>query len=87
MSELASHSSRFSARQQLSTVADVLEPLTERERELLTHLQSHLSQHEIAKVMYISPNTVKTHTKAVYRKLGAGSRSEAVQLARQHGLI
>jgi LuxR family transcriptional regulator, maltose regulon positive regulatory protein len=37
--------------------------------------------------MYISPNTVKTHTKAVYRKLGAGSRSEAVQLARQHGLI
>ena len=85
LSELASHSSRFSARQQLSTVADVLEPLTERERALLTHLQSHLSQHEIAKVMYISPNTVKTHTKAVYRKLGAGSRSEAVQLAASTG--
>ena len=51
--------------------AGVLEPFTDRERELLSYLPSHLSQHEIAGVMYISLNTVKTHTKAVYRKLGA----------------
>ena len=35
--------------------------------------------------MYISLNTVKTHTKAVYRKLGASSRSQAVDLARAQG--
>jgi LuxR family maltose regulon positive regulatory protein len=65
----------------------VLEPFTPRERELLGYLPSHLSQHEIATVMYISLNTVKTHTKAVYRKLGATCRSEAVDAARAHGLL
>jgi LuxR family maltose regulon positive regulatory protein len=65
----------------------VLEPFTERERELLSYLPSHLSQHEIAGVMYISLNTVKTHTKAVYRKLGATCRSDAVDAARAHGLL
>ena len=67
--------------------AEVLEPLTDREREVLGYLPSHLAQHEIATAMYISLNTVKTHTKAVYRKLGASSRSQAVDLARAHGLI
>jgi LuxR family transcriptional regulator, maltose regulon positive regulatory protein len=67
--------------------AEVLEPFTDREREVLGYLPSHLAQHEIATAMYISLNTVKTHTKAVYRKLGAGSRSQAVDLARAHGLI
>jgi LuxR family maltose regulon positive regulatory protein len=67
--------------------AGMLEPLTERERELLSYLESHLSQHEIAEVMYISLNTVKTHIKAIYRKLGVASRSEAVDLARSHQLI
>ena len=65
----------------------VLEPFTTRERELLSYLPSHLSQHEIAAVMDISLNTVKTHTKAVYRKLGATCRSEAVDAARAHGLL
>ena len=37
--------------------------------------------------MYISLNTVKTHAKAVYRKLGATCRSEAVKVARAHGLL
>jgi LuxR family transcriptional regulator, maltose regulon positive regulatory protein len=37
--------------------------------------------------MYVSPNTIKTHTKAIYRKLGASSRSNAVNLARSNGLI
>jgi LuxR family maltose regulon positive regulatory protein len=65
----------------------ILEPLTERERELVAFLPSHLTQSEIGRRMYISSNTVKTHMKGLYRKLGATSRSEAVDLARACGLL
>ena len=64
-----------------------MEFLTGREREVLGYLPSHLTQSEIARIMYVSPNTIKTHTKAIYRKLGASSRSNAVNLARSNGLI
>lgn len=63
------------------------EALTTRERELIGFLPSHYSQCEIARSLYISSNTVKTHMKGLYRKLGATSRSEAVQLARAYGLL
>jgi LuxR family maltose regulon positive regulatory protein len=86
VTELLAHTDRRPPRSG-GAPAPVLEPFTERERELLGYLPSHLSQHEIAGVMYISLNTVKTHTKAVYRKLGATSRSEAVDAARAHGLL
>jgi LuxR family transcriptional regulator, maltose regulon positive regulatory protein len=65
----------------------VLEPLTDRERELLSYLPSHLHLREIASSMYVSLNTVKTHLKNIYRKLGVASRSEAVAMARAHGLL
>ena len=67
--------------------AEIVEPLTVRERELLGHLPTHLSQREIADTMYVSINTVKSHTAAVYRKLGATSRSQAVRTAQLHGLL
>jgi LuxR family transcriptional regulator, maltose regulon positive regulatory protein len=67
--------------------AQILEPLTERERELLGYLPSHLHLREIAEVMYVSLNTVKTHLKNIYRKLGAASRNEAVTIGRAHGLL
>ena len=51
--------------------AEIVEPLSGREREVLGHLPTHLSQREIADTMYVSINTVKSHTAAVYRKLGA----------------
>jgi DNA-binding NarL/FixJ family response regulator len=41
----------------------------------------------IAKRLYVSPNTVKTHVRAVYRKLDASSRAEAVTLALDAGLL
>jgi LuxR family maltose regulon positive regulatory protein len=69
------------------TPGQVLEPLTDRERELLGYLPSHLHLREIASNMYVSLNTVKTHLKNIYRKLGAVSRSEAVAIARAHGLL
>ena len=65
----------------------MIEPLTEREREVLYYLPSHLSREQIARLMCVSPNTVKTHITAVYRKIGATSRAEAVSVARCQGLV
>jgi LuxR family maltose regulon positive regulatory protein len=67
--------------------AAAVEPLSEREHEILTHLPSHRSQGQIAAEMYVSINTVKTHIRAVYRKLGVSSRSAAVAVARAQKLI
>jgi LuxR family transcriptional regulator, maltose regulon positive regulatory protein len=65
----------------------LVEPLTEREREVLMHVAGMLNTAEVASEMYISVNTVKTHLKSIYRKLAAGHRSEAVRRARQLQLI
>jgi LuxR family transcriptional regulator, maltose regulon positive regulatory protein len=65
----------------------VVERLSEREREVLTHLSGMLSTAEIATEMYLSVNTVKTHLRSIYRKLSAAHRSEAVRRARQLELI
>ena len=65
----------------------MIEPLTERERQVLDYLPSHLSRDQIAGLLCVSSNTVKTHIQAVYRKIGATSRAEAVTVARSHGLL
>jgi LuxR family transcriptional regulator, maltose regulon positive regulatory protein len=64
-----------------------VEPLTEREREVLVHVASMLNTAEVASEMYISVNTVKTHLRNIYRKLAAAHRNEAVRRARQLKLI
>jgi LuxR family transcriptional regulator, maltose regulon positive regulatory protein len=61
--------------------------LTTAELRVLQFLPSHLSFPEIAERLYVSPNTVKTHARAVYRKLDASSRGEAVTGARDAGLL
>ncbi|HET6950171.1 MAG TPA: LuxR C-terminal-related transcriptional regulator [Acidimicrobiales bacterium] len=61
---------------------DLVEPLTERERDILRFLPSRLTIREIADERYVSVNTLKFHLKAIYRKLGVGSRAEAAELAR-----
>ena len=65
----------------------VVEKLSEREREVLTHLSELLSTAEIATEMYLSVNTVKTHLRSIYRKLSVAHRSEAVRRARKLELI
>ncbi len=65
----------------------VVEPLTERELEVLRHVSGMLSSAEVAREMYISINTVKTHLKSIYRKLAATHRGDAVRRARQLELI
>lgn len=65
----------------------VVENLSEREREVLQHVSELLETAEIAEEMYVSVNTVKSHLKSIFRKLGVGSRNEAVRTARQLNLI
>jgi len=65
----------------------VVEPLTGRERDVLRHCADMLNTAEVASQMYISVNTVKTHLKNIYRKLGASHCGEAVRRARQLDLI
>jgi LuxR family maltose regulon positive regulatory protein len=61
--------------------------LTTAELRVLQFLPSHLSFPQIAKRLYVSPNTVKTHVRALYRKLDASSRGQAVEKARDSGLL
>jgi LuxR family transcriptional regulator, maltose regulon positive regulatory protein len=63
------------------------EPLTHSETRVLRYLPTHMGTPEIAAELYLSANTVKTHLRHLYRKLGAHSRREAVQRARAIGLL
>lgn len=62
-------------------------PLSEREMNILKYLVGTMTTAEIAAALYISVNTVKTHQRAVYQKLGARGRRDAVTRAREFGLI
>ena len=66
--------------------ADALE-LTRREIEVLQLIAAGLSNREMAERLFISENTIKTHCSRVFDKLGAGRRTQAVQLARQYRLV
>jgi LuxR family maltose regulon positive regulatory protein len=63
------------------------EALSERERDILRFLPTVLTANEIADNLGISVNTVKAHMRAIYRKLGAARRREAVVRARRQGLL
>jgi LuxR family maltose regulon positive regulatory protein len=65
----------------------LIEPLTEREMELLRLVATDLSPVEIAERLSLSPTTVRTHIRNIYGKLGAHSRFEAVTRARDLGLL
>src|SRR5579863_2383785 len=63
------------------------EQLTDSETRVLRYLPTHLTVHEIAKEMFLSVNTVNTHKRHLFAKLGAHSRHEAVDHARALGLL
>jgi LuxR family maltose regulon positive regulatory protein len=65
----------------------VLDPITERELEVLKLLDSNLSNRQIAERLFVSLATVKTHTKHVYRKLGVRARHQAIARARELRLL
>jgi len=64
-----------------------LEQLTQRETEILIYLARGVSNKEMARRIYLSENTVKFHLKNIYSKLAVGSRLQAINAARQMGLI
>lgn len=67
--------------------SDVLDLLTDREVEVLTLLGSDQSTKQIARTLFISPNTVRNHLSSIYRKLGVKTRHQAVlRLAREGSL-
>jgi LuxR family maltose regulon positive regulatory protein len=70
-----------------SGATDLPDPLTEREHAVLRFLATTLSTTEIADEMCLSVNTVKTHLAAIYRKLTASKRKEAVLRARELELL
>jgi LuxR family maltose regulon positive regulatory protein len=65
----------------------LIEPLTERELELLRLFKTELSGPEIARELVIGLSTVRTHTKSIYSKLNVNSRRAAVKRAEELGLI
>lgn len=76
----------------LEAVAPASEPgglqaLSSREVEVLRALSRPGSLRQLADELFVSRNTVKTHTRALYAKLGVGSRDEAVARGRQAGLL
>ncbi len=63
------------------------EPLSEREREVLRLIAAGLSNQELAVRLYLSPHTIKVHTRNIYGKLGVTSRTQALARARALGIL
>lgn len=66
---------------------EIVEPLSERELEVLHFIAEGLSNREIAQKLYLSHNTVKGHARNIYGKLGVNSRTQAAARARILGLL
>jgi LuxR family maltose regulon positive regulatory protein len=74
------------ARERRSSIAGS-SALTAAELRILPMLSTHLSFPEIGKELFLSPHTIKSAMKSIYRKLGASTRNEAVTRARELGLL
>jgi LuxR family maltose regulon positive regulatory protein len=83
--------SQSAARNQQSALSNqqsaLVEPLSERELEVLKLLGTELSGPEIARELTVSLNTVRTHTKNIYGKLGVRNRRAAVRRAEELDLL
>jgi LuxR family maltose regulon positive regulatory protein len=67
--------------------SDMSEPLSERELEVLKLLRSELSGPEIAQQLIVSLNTLRTHTKNIFNKLGVNNRRAAIRRAEELDLF
>jgi LuxR family maltose regulon positive regulatory protein len=66
---------------------DLPTPLSQRERQILRLLAGGLSNDDIAANLFLSTNTVKTHLKRIFEKMGVSNRLEAVNMARRAKII
>jgi LuxR family maltose regulon positive regulatory protein len=71
----------------IPSAARLVDPLTDREIEVLGLIAAGKSNGEIARAMFVAPSTVKTHVNHVFSKLGVASRTQAVARARDLGLL
>jgi LuxR family maltose regulon positive regulatory protein len=67
--------------------SELVEPLSEREIEVLQLIAEGLTNPEIAGRLYLSLNTVKVHTRNIYGKLGVNNRTQAVARGRDLGIL
>jgi ATP/maltotriose-dependent transcriptional regulator MalT len=70
-----------------SSVPPLVEPLTEREKEVFELLASGRTNREIAADLFVTVGTIKAHTSNIYAKLQARNRAEAISRARELGLL
>jgi LuxR family maltose regulon positive regulatory protein len=75
------------AQEKVSPTGDLVEPLSQRELEVLHLIALGRTNREIAQQLIVSPGTVKAHTSSIYRKLDVANRTEAVARARQLGIL
>jgi LuxR family maltose regulon positive regulatory protein len=69
------------------TTQPLIEPLSERELEILHHLEKGLSNQAIADKLYVSLAAVKWHARNIYGKLNVSNRTQAVARARELGIL
>lgn len=72
---------------QYSTSQRPFIPLSDREQEVLSLVAEGHNNSEIARQLYVSPNTVKTHVRGILNKLGVKNRIQAAILAVRYGLV
>ncbi|CAA9233618.1 MAG: hypothetical protein AVDCRST_MAG93-1000, partial [uncultured Chloroflexia bacterium] len=77
--------SRLEAEQNAQSAS--VEPLSERELEVLRYIAEGLTNQEIADRLYLSLNTVKVHARNIYGKLDANNRTQAIARAREVGAL
>lgn len=75
------------AQEKASPTGNLVEPLSQRELEVLHLIALGRTNQEIAQHLIVSPGTVKAHTSSIYRKLDVANRTEAVARARQLGIL
>ena len=85
-SNVASYTSKLLLEWGIKNLA-LVEPLSQRELEVLQLLASGLSNKNIAQTLVIAVSTVKKHLKNIYQKLNAHSRTEAIASARELGIL
>jgi LuxR family maltose regulon positive regulatory protein len=73
--------------QESASDADWVEPLSERELEVLQLIAEGLTNREVGERLYLTANTVKAHARTIYSKLGVNNRTQAVNRARALGII
>ena len=66
---------------------ELVDPLTDRELEILSYLPSRFTNSEMAQRCYVSVNTIKTHMTHIYRKLEVANRNGAIRRAQEIGLL